>query len=306
MHRVLATLDICIALEVHLDTGPISAAGVSMGTLQWLPPWSKKGNSIEMGMLHVAPMGTGHDTGPTRPHVLVSIPPNPWWSVAASVKGTLTSSLKPMFTAHRTQIGNGSPASKLPICAEPIPYCIGLVVANACGSPVNLPDPVGPPLVPTQLTVFTGMTWGDIVGGICNVLIDMIVSLVLNVVGTVLGELTGNALGSQVLSALPTLLSTIAKLVSTATGVPFSLDTTADNLGSVVQQGIDRDGVGSDANPQVRILGFGIQFSPDPNNPPSPSDAPLAPVNPLAPDSPAPLNPTTTPWGIKGVTPFDP
>lgn len=255
LHRVLATYDVCIAAEVHLDVPPtpLSAVGVSVSTLQWLSAWSKKAPTVLMGSIQVSPLGMGHDTGITRPHVLVSIPPTPWMSVAASAKATLTSSCKPMFSAHKTQAGCGVPASSLPVTAEPFPFGIGILVATVCGGPVNTPAPTMPPLIPTQLSVWTGMTWGDIIGGVVNVVVDIAVSLALGMLGGALGNAAKNPIAEQAASVLFPAMGALGKALG------INLDTTIDNPGRLVQEAIDQDGVGSAANPQIRVFGFGVQ-----------------------------------------------
>jgi len=252
LHRVLATCDVCIAVEVHMDSTipPLSAVGGSVSTLEWLPPWSAKAPTVMMGSLQVNPLGMGHDTGITRPHILVSIPPTPWMSVAASAKATLTSSCKPMFSVHKTQAGCGG--KSLPVTADPFPFGVGLLLATVCGGPVNLPAPVPVPLIPTQLSVWTGMTIGDIIGGVINIVVDMAVSFGLGVLG---GALGGGKIAQEIISVALPVIAAIGKV----TGI--NLDVGIDNPGRIVQEAIDDDGIGSDANPAIRVFGFGVQGS---------------------------------------------
>jgi hypothetical protein len=253
LHRVLATYDVCISAELHLDGAmpPLSAAGVSASTLQWLDAWSKKAPRVMMGSLQVNPLGMGHDTGITRPHVLISIPPTPPMSIAASLKATATSSCKPMFNAHKTQAGCGLPAGGecLPLTAEPTPF-VGILIGTVCGGPVNTPASMPVPLIPTQYSVFTGMTWGDIIAGVVNIVVDMAVSFGVGALG---GALGGGKVAQQVISVIVPVVGAVGK------GVGLNLDVSIDNPGRIVQEAIDGDGVGSDAQPQIRVFGFGVQ-----------------------------------------------
>lgn len=274
MHRVCATYDVCISAEVHVDTPPtpLSAVGISASTLQWLDLWSKKAPKVLMGSIQVSPLGIGHDTGITRPHILVTIaPPAPWTSVAASAKATLTSSCKPMFSAHKTQAGCGLPAGgeSLPVTAEPIPV-VGILIGTVCGGPMNTPASLPVPLIPTQYSVFTGMTLGDIIGGVVNIVVDIAVSFGLNKLGDAVGGKVASEIGKQAISVALPALAAIGKAVG------INLDTSIDNPGTPVQQWIDGDGVGSDAQPGIRVVGFGAQGTGSKGGPTS-GVAPVAP-----------------------------
>lgn len=254
MHRVLGSLDVCITTEMHVMDSPPSI-GVSEGTLKWMPPWSKSADTVEMGSLAVHPLGIGHDTGIMRPHVMIAAPPAPPVCAAASAKATAMSSCKPQFSAHLSQAGVGSEC--LPVTAEPIPYGVGILVGTVCGSPMNIPAPIQVPLIPTQWSVWTGMTAGDIVGGIVNVAVDVTLSAALGALG--------NGLKSKILKKLLEALP-ILSIVGKFTG--YNLDTGIDNPGSVVQKAIDRDGVSSSAKPGGRVGGFGVS-----------GDSPVGPWN---------------------------
>ncbi|MFN7988504.1 MAG: hypothetical protein U0529_13595 [Thermoanaerobaculia bacterium] len=253
LHRVIATYDVCISAEIHMDSAipALSAVGGSVSTLQWLDAWSKKAPKVLMGSIQVSPLGMGHDTGITRPHILVSIPPTPWMSVAASAKATLTSSCKPMFNAHKTQAGCGLPAGGecLPVTAEPTPF-VGVLIGTVCGGPVNTPASLPVPLIPTQISVYTGMTWGDIIAGVINIVVDMAVSFGIGALG---GALGGGKVAQQIISVVVPVVGAVGK----AAGI--NLDVSIDNPGRIVQEAIDDDGVGSAANPQIRVFGFGVQ-----------------------------------------------
>lgn len=244
MHRVLGSLDVCITPEIHMTDTPPSA-GASAGTLKWLPPWAKSADTVEMGSLAVHPLGIGHDTGITRPHVMIAVPPAPPACVAASAQATALSSCKPQFSAHLSQAGCGGEC--LPVTAEPIPYGIGMLVGTVCGSPMNTPAPLQVPLIPTQWSVWTGMTAGDIVGGIVNVGVDVAVSAALGALG--------NGLESETLKYI---IDKVPILAAVGKVLGINLDTGIDNPGTIVQKGIDRDGVSSSASPGVRVGGWGV------------------------------------------------
>lgn len=251
LHRVIATYDVCISAEIHVmePLTPLDAVGISASTLQWLDAWSKKAPTVLMGSLRVNPLGMGHDTGITRPHILVTIkPPNPLTSVAASAKATLTSACKPMFNAHKTQVG--VQGSKLPVTAEPTPF-VGVLIGTVCGGPVNTPASLPVPLIPTQYSVFTGMTWGDIIAGFVNIVVDMAVTFLVGLAGKGLSR--GNAVAEQVIGIAIPLVAALGK------GLGINLDTSIDNPGRIVQQWVDGDGVTSDAKPGIRVFGFGAE-----------------------------------------------
>lgn len=251
IHRVLATYDVCISVEIHVmePLTPLDAVGGSVSTLQWLDAWSKKAPTVLMGSLQVNPLGMGHDTGITRPHILVTVkPPNPWTSIAASAKATLTSSCKPMFSAHKTQAG--VQGSSLPVTAEPTPF-VGIFIGTVCGGPVNTPASLPVPLIPTQLSVYTGMTIGDIIGGVVNIVVDVAVTFLLGLAGKGLSK--GNPVAEQVIGIAIPVVAAVGK------GLGINLDTGIDNPGRIAQEAIDGDGVGSDAQSGIRVLGFGVE-----------------------------------------------
>lgn len=241
MHRVLSSKDVCFADETHVLSSPPSV-GVSAGTLWWNPAHAKVAETVEIGAMRVKPLGMGHDAGITRTHVMVAIPPA--FSPAATFEATMKSSLKPQFSAHLSQAGCGG--SCLPVTAEPIP-AVGILVGTVCGSP-KCPAPLHVPLLPLQTCVWTGMTAGDIVGGIINVAVDMQFGTLLN--------LLGNGTKSELLKGLLKALS-LNSIIGKYIGI--NIDTGFSNPGSVVQREIDRDGVTSDAEPAFRVGGWGVK-----------------------------------------------
>lgn len=247
MQRLLGSMDTLVAAEVHADPPPLTAAGGSAGSLQWMDAWSKAAPQVYMGSLETRPLGQGHDTGIMRPHVLVAAPPVLVNSAAASLKATLMSSCKPNFSAHLVQIGVGG--DSLPVMTEVLPFVNPLVCVNVCGSPFNVPQPVLPTLIPTQISVFTTLTAGDIVGGVLNMAADVGLSFLLGKLGGGLGEGVTNLIVKEALSWVLPLIPIVGKV----TGV--DLDVSVDNPARVVQELIDRDGVDSDARTDVKIFG---------------------------------------------------
>ena len=276
MHRALGSCDFCQAGEIHLDFAGAGAAGGSASTLKWLPQWSKDAGTVEIGALSVHPLGLGHDTGPTRPHVLVTVPiPEPASSVAQSAAATALSSCKPVMGAHKTLAGCGDPPQAVPLSVEAMPYGINLLSVVVCGSPVNTPQTQ--PMVPSHFSVWLGVTWGDVIGGFVNAQVECAMGLANAALGGGLGKAhakLGKALGGKFprLAAFagtkagkvtgkvtefltgnsPTLLADVGSL----TGV--NLNTGLDNPGRILQEAFDADGAGSEASTSVRALGFGV------------------------------------------------
>lgn len=245
MQRLLATSDLLMAVEIHVD-GPTAAMGSSWQELEWLSAWSKRDPDVEMGSRAVNPLGLGHDCGPGRLHVLVA--PTPAAAVAASVAATALSSCKPMFSAHLVQAGVG-PGECLPVTTEAFPFgCTDLCV-TVCGAPVNLPQPLFVPMTQSHHDVWTSLTFGDIVGGFVNMGVDVGLSFLFGKLGGAMGKDITSKIGQFVASSsLP-----IAAVVGKVIGV--DLDTGVDNPGPVVQRWIDKDGVDSSAQPAVKVLG---------------------------------------------------
>jgi hypothetical protein len=243
MYRVLSDQDLCFTVECHLGGKP-PAIGYSAGPLRWNPAYQKYAERVLMGMLRVKPLGIGHDAGMLRPHQLVAIPPP--LSPSASLEATAKSSLKPHFSAHLAQAGCGG--SCLPMTVESLPSGFGLFFATSCGSPLKLPAPLQVPVIPFQFSVWTGLTAGDIFGGLTNMYVDVAFSGVLGY----LGNNTKSDFLKGLLKALP-----FRSMVGKYLGINF--DTGFSNPGSVVQKAIDRDGVSSDAQPGFRVGGYGLK-----------------------------------------------
>jgi hypothetical protein len=97
------------------------------------------------------------------------------------------------------------------------------------------------------------MTLGDIIGGVVNIVVDIAVSFGLSKLGDAVGGKVASEIGKQAISVALPALAAVGKVVG------INLDTSIDNPGQPVQQWIDGDGVGSDARPGVRVVGFGGQ-----------------------------------------------
>ena len=262
MHRVLADWDVVISVEYHIpglggSLGPLLSL---LGGLSW-----KTDDGVHMGFLGVKPMGQGHDGGMGRPHILVIVPVDPSGgaaSVALSLLCTALSSIKPQFTSHTVQVNAGG---MLPVCAEVIPF-IGCLSTTACGAPVDLPNTA--PIVPTQISVWTGLSWGDIIGGIVNIACDMAWSAITWGIGNKIkigADFIENGLTkSQLLKRI--LGNNVVGLVLKALGITGSIGdinfaTGPTNIGALAQQAIDGDNVTSDAPINVGIFGFGASWS---------------------------------------------
>ncbi len=240
--RALAVYDGVIEPDMHIpavggSASLLIAAGGALGFWKVNP-------RILIGLLHTSPVGQGHDAGPLRGHVLVVVPDPGGISAGYSALATALSSCKPHFTAHKVQIKVDG--SMLPICCEVIPI-VGLLSTLQCGSPVSTPGVI--PIIPSHLSVYVGMTLGDIVGGIVNVVVDMAWSAVTNGVGELLDS--SSKLAAKVAgNVLPWAMTG---------GSVFNLGTGPNNLGAVFQQAIDNDNVASDAEISFKIFGVGAE-----------------------------------------------
>lgn len=288
-HRVLGHWDLIPIhpIEVHGTCGGISTGaplnmalcnvgGALLGTY-------KKNDTIKIGLLGVNPMGLGHDAGPFRTHALVCVDlPK---SIPESILDTLKSSVKPQFSVHKFVIGVSG--SELPVCVEAVP-CLGNLSAAFCGAP-SLPNIT--PIVPTHLSLYSGMTWGDVAGGTVNLIVEFFWSYVEDatwsefvggigrllsrgalrgvnmglraasnpaVIGALrrLGINIGSVVGSELVQGLPGLLNRIG----TGSGT-FSVG--PSNLGVLVQQGADEDGVEHDADPGFSAVLIGVEHDQD-------------------------------------------
>ncbi len=268
MHRFCMTYDVVFAPEFHLPT----CLGASVLTWQGLLPWfQKNAPTVTMGSAgNNNPLGITHDTGFLRPHVLVCVP-DPTFLVSAgfSLLATATSSAKPLFCAHKSQVG--VLGLSLPACADPIPYCITYFEGIVCSFP-GLPTGLA---IPTQISVFTGMTAGDIVGGIVNCIAESAYQCLLEGLGFGVGALATKGLAKVLPKVAPKVLTAIGEIIGEGPDAGLGLAASGtsnegsnwssgfENPGRVFQERIDGDGVGSDAHAAFRILGFGVTRAPE-------------------------------------------
>jgi hypothetical protein len=253
MHRLLMTYDPVPAPEFHL---PSCVGGSFSLWLHVIPVFQKHALTVEVGPIPTNnPLGMGHDTGILRPHVLVCVPdPTLLASGLASAAATVGSSCKPMFNAHKVQVGVSG--ASLPVCADPLPFCVTIGGGIVCSFP-GLPTALYPP---TEFTVFVGLTLGDLLGGIMNAVAESAFQGVFNAIGFGAG-----AIGKGLAKSAPKLAQEVIEAIAgcipglaTTAGGAFNLNTGFSNPGRVLQEDIDRDGVGSDAHAAFTVFGFGV------------------------------------------------
>ncbi|PIE89589.1 MAG: hypothetical protein CR997_10260 [Acidobacteria bacterium] len=171
MWRVLAALDFVTIAECHFGV-LVPAFGISTGTHCALGcgTW-KFDKKCFLGPISInTPPTLTHDAGMGRPHVLIDLSPvppppappaTPANSALTSALATACSAMKPTFSSSR-DLRNGKPVS-----TEVLPFCSGLVLSG--NVPCGLGGPhSGIPMIPTQQQDWSGLTFGDIVGGFVN------------------------------------------------------------------------------------------------------------------------------------------
>lgn len=185
MWRVLAAMDFITVVEAHMGV-TLPAAGIStgfhfaVGAFAW-----KFDRQCWLGPIPTnSPPCLGHDAGVLRPHVMVDpTPPPQASSVITSLQCTVNSALKPTFSASR-DLRNGGGA--LPVSAEALPFGAGIAFSG--NVPCGFGGPhVGIPMIPTQLQDWTGLTLGDIVGGLVNMQLESLSQACLDLVSSVPG-----------------------------------------------------------------------------------------------------------------------
>ncbi len=185
MWRVLAAMDFITVVEAHMGV-TLPAAGIStgfhfaVGAFAW-----KFDRQCWLGPIPTnSPPCLGHDAGVLRPHVMIDpTPPPPASSAITSLQCTANSALKPTFSASR-DLRNGGGA--LPVSAEALPYGAGIVFSG--NVPCGFGGPhVGIPMIPTQMLDWTGLTLGDIIGGLVNMQLETLSQACLDLVSSVPG-----------------------------------------------------------------------------------------------------------------------
>lgn len=239
MHRVLGHHDVQhMKIEIHG-----TASGVSLGAprvFDFVNPGGAATGSGKVGETVLlpdgSPMGLGHDAGPGRVHRLVD-PVNPAKNGPTSLMATATSGVKPCFSSHTVQINVSG--AMLPVVTDPTPMGVGLFTATYCGTP-DTPNLI--PLDPSHSEVFAGMSLGDIIGGMVNILADYMWSIAMGIIGELAEKI------------MPGWLFSLGTRYCGLLIDGFSIG--PSNWGVIAQQWIDGDGIGHDASVDVFGDGF--------------------------------------------------
>lgn len=229
MWRVLASLDFITVMEVHFGVAPfVPAIGVSTGTHFAVGAYAWKFDfQCLLGPIPInVPPTLGHDAGVLRPHILIDpspVPPpplppaTPINSAITSLSATLCSALKPTFSASR-DLRAGKPVS-----TEVLPFGAGIILSGNVPCGIGGPH-TGIPMIPTQLTDWTGLTFGDIIGGLVNMYLETLSQAALEVISGALPGKLGNAL---------------CIVVAYGPAVGLSFWPSGDAVGSSVQSAVD-------------------------------------------------------------------
>lgn len=169
---------------------------VSMQTLLGLTIKAKWSKTV-IGPFGFQLLGKDNDSGLIVPHISIP-PPNALVPIVIAFGGS-----KVMFGASTVKIdvdGAGVPAGA---CLLPF---VPLSRNQACNQPLNLPtDNV---IAPN--TVMVGLTLGDIIGGVVNIVIDMGISFALGKLGNPLGKsVTGPIVAAALNKFSPALVSAL-------------------------------------------------------------------------------------------------
>ena len=228
MWRVLAAMDFVTTPELHWGVSA-PAVGVSLGFHFAVGVWSWKfDRQCLLGPIPTnSPPVLGHDAGILRPHILVDptpLPPPPACSAISSALATACSALKPCFAASR-DLRNGG--GSLPVCTEMIPY-VGIFLSG--NVPCGFAGPHrGIPLIPTQLQDWSGLTIGDMVAGMANMMVEWLFQAALEGTAAGLGKI--NPLGGTLAKTIggEVLNNTFAFIFAYV--VPFNTPDGMGNLG---------------------------------------------------------------------------
>lgn len=262
MWRVLAAMDFITVMEAHFGViPPVPAVGLSTGPHFAIGVWAWKFD--KQCMLGPIPINTppclGHDAGILRPHVLIDLSPLPpppappavpLNSAVTSAGATLCSALKPTFSSSR-DLRNGGPGA-LPVSTEALPFLGGLILSGNVPCGIGGPH-MGIPMVPTQLQDWSGLTLGDVIGGLVNMAAETFFQAALDTVGALLPfgdailKFGGKALGDFLLS------NGLGIIVGygSATGLPTW--PSGDMISRPVQQAVDNavQSLTGDASPSA-------------------------------------------------------
>lgn len=192
MHVAHLTAHTYIGLGRHMALYPpvlvpVLTPHVSMDTLLGLninAKWSK----TVIGPFGFQFIGQGNDSGFVVPHIAIP-PPSVLVPVVIAFGGS-----KPMFSASTVQIDVDGVG--LAMAAGVIPYNF-ISFNQACNDPLNYPSD----MVICPNTVVVGLTVGDFIGGLINVVVDCVISGIANKVGGGVAEAIMNKIGGRIAAA---------------------------------------------------------------------------------------------------------
>ena len=241
-HWPCANTDLVPAFEYHLT----SCAGTSLSPWRWLDEGAHKiAPMIMMQGFANYPLGLGHNVGRGRIHVLICME-GAVMSAAQSLLATISSSCKPVFSSHKTQVNAGGAR---PMSTYVIPGHAGYS-GSCCGGPVSIT--LSHPNNVTSILV--GMTLGDIIGGVVNFVVEALVNTALALIGVAAGMEGGPAASF----AVTVVLSVLGAAGFTVFGM--------SNIGVFAQMLIDQDGITHDAGPEITILGMSQVYNASDNH----------------------------------------
>ena len=235
-HWPCANTDLVPAFEYHIAT----CAGTSLSPWEWAdtPAHKISGTILMQGANN--PLGLGHNVGRLRVHVLFCVE-GVAVSVAQTALATISSSCKPVFSAHKTQVDAGGAR---PISTYVIPGHAGYS-GICCGGPVSIT--LSHPNHVTSILV--GMTFGDIIGGIVNYAVEALVNTALAMLSVAAGPYG---------LAVTAVMSILGAMGFTVFGM--------SNMGVIAQMAIDGDGITHDAAPEITILGMSQVYNTSDNH----------------------------------------
>lgn len=284
MWRVLAAMDFVTTPELHWGVSA-PAVGVSLGFHFAIGAWSWKfDRRCLLGPIPTnSPPVLGHDAGILRPHILVDpspIPPPPACSAISSALATACSALKPTFSSSR-DLRNGGGA--LPVSTEMVPY-VGIFLSG--NVPCGFAGPhYGIPLIPTQLTDWSGLTVGDIVGGMAYMMTEWAFQAAIEATAIFGGRFNKLAIGGSVLFK-----TIIGEMINNTVAFTFAYGIPGFNAIFGTEAGVDPSRVATPVQQAVDSLLSDNGMNPNaPSdfNPmdamPSPSGVPFAPFGPAVP-----------------------
>ena len=182
---------------------------VSMQTLLGLTIKAKWSKTV-IGPFGFQFIGKDNDSGMVLPHISIP-PPNALVPIVIAFGGS-----KVMFGASTVKVDVDGAGVPMGACL--LPY-VPLSRNQACNQLMNLPSDN----VIAPNTVFVGLTLGDVIGGVVNIVIDMGVSFALGALGNGISDKITKPLVGAALRAIGPVLArslpaALAKAVPTLTG----------------------------------------------------------------------------------------